>query len=469
MDWFLDYSIRLLLVGTVIMLIAMIVRHFWRSDSLVSKPFWVGLLVLVLVSPILGILFKEQGLAVVPIPSDMPLPTLLETEQGFSYESGQSAGSEVEWNTASSLSAVLASASLIGILVLGVAHRKMRRLRLRSMPLVDQADRRLFDELVQEMGLANTPELLVSKETPVPFVSGIMSPCLVLPKEFWSTLTDEEKGQLGRHEFAHLQSHDSAFLFVVDVLRHLFWYHPFFHYGSYQYRRSMELVADRRSFRDADEGVRYTQLLVTLAESLPHFHISITPQPSALGHRKLFLERSQSILNSLHRPMPKAAPILAVSLSFCALALGVVSVEMQPPSMGYSASNVSDVDGLVGPLEIVDFDHRYLDGQKVTLFMCEEPDGELVTVGLCRDQGEIPSGVWFYGSFDPRHSEVTIIPEASPEEAYLHELMLDWIRRSFTAEEWERVRQLDPWPLEKGPELYALGILEAWDTMEEMR
>ena len=112
-------------------------------------------------------------------------------------------------------------------------------------------------------GLAYTPRTAVS-----PVVVGLIRPLIVLPSDFYSRYTPDERALILAHERMHLRRGDLIANAVWSAIRCLLWFNPLTHLATGRFRFDQELACDANTLKDPGRS-RKTYATAMLKTLLP--------------------------------------------------------------------------------------------------------------------------------------------------------------------------------------------------------
>jgi beta-lactamase regulating signal transducer with metallopeptidase domain len=112
-------------------------------------------------------------------------------------------------------------------------------------------------------GLAYTTRTAVS-----PVVVGLIRPLIVLPSDFYSRYTQEERALILAHERMHLRRGDLVANAVWSAMRCLLWFNPLTHLATGRFRFDQELACDANTLKDPARS-RKTYATAMLKTLLP--------------------------------------------------------------------------------------------------------------------------------------------------------------------------------------------------------
>lgn len=127
---------------------------------------------------------------------------------------------------------------------IALQFRGLRRLLAHSLPAPSQFNA-LVAECARLLGLKAAPEAREIEGAGSPFVSGLFRPCLVLPAATLTRFDAHALRQIVLHELAHVRRKDLWTLWIVHVMRTLYWFHPIAHWIAYRAGLERELACDQ--------------------------------------------------------------------------------------------------------------------------------------------------------------------------------------------------------------------------------
>jgi len=93
-------------------------------------------------------------------------------------------------------------------------------------------------------GLKSIPTLRVSHRNIGPFVTGVISPSVIIPSDFMQDYTPAQRHYALVHEFAHIKRKDLWAAFAALVFRAVNWFNPLVHYAVHKMRVDQEAACD---------------------------------------------------------------------------------------------------------------------------------------------------------------------------------------------------------------------------------
>lgn len=106
------------------------------------------------------------------------------------------------------------------------AHQELRRLLSRANICTDwHAQAHLF-QLKKTLGCTRSIKILVSQEFTTPFTAGVITPCICLPEYSLKAPKKHDLAAIIAHELVHIKAYDNLFLFCINLLQCVFFFHP---------------------------------------------------------------------------------------------------------------------------------------------------------------------------------------------------------------------------------------------------
>jgi beta-lactamase regulating signal transducer with metallopeptidase domain len=139
--------------------------------------------------------------------------------------------------------------------------------RLSRALTASETDQRA-QSLARKLGIKRRIILVESTRASVPFTFGIWKPVVVLPRNFFDTLTPQQQDVALAHELAHVARFDSAWRALSNAACALLWWHPFAWLTKRELDHASELVADEASLLVADGPSHLAECLVACAKQV---------------------------------------------------------------------------------------------------------------------------------------------------------------------------------------------------------
>ncbi len=145
-------------------------------------------------------------------------------------------------------------------------HRLQRLLR-ESTP-GDALLAGLIAELAAQIGLGNTPRVVLTASDCSPFVCGLRHPVLVMPAALAPSLSPTELRHVLLHELAHLRRRDLVWGWISELARVVYFFHPVVHWIAYRARLERELACDQLAM--SHSGHNAGEYAATLVRVVSH-------------------------------------------------------------------------------------------------------------------------------------------------------------------------------------------------------
>lgn len=199
----------------------------------------------------------------------------------------------------------LLAAWLAGAVVMGLRLGRQQRAFRRGLGRL----RRREDGLQQAESVAGLPAAL-----------GLLRPAIVVPADFDTRYSREERELMHAHERSHIVRGDLQINALVAGLRSVFWFNPLLHYATRHFRHDQELACDQRVIARHPRGRR------AYGEAM--FKTQLASQPLPLGCHWAAFHKARSHplkerIAMLKQPTPTAARWIGGGTLVLVLALGV--------------------------------------------------------------------------------------------------------------------------------------------------
>ncbi len=369
----------------VIALVAFAAGRLTRRNGVLRYSFYVGALLLMLLSPALAIIGQRCEIAffAVPVEADDPLGRAASSprdpgdasggtiefvslpastnrpwsgETTFTFAAGFPAAGRPSEAGASSVAlpptslppeesdshvfvlhfalAVWGAGVVFLLARLLAAYRSLRRIRRDAVPLASRHLEPLRDWLKSAFADRPIPPIVTSNLAPTPISFGFVRPLVVLPHGLIDCLEREQLRQIIAHEVAHVVRRDQWMLFLERIVGALFWPHVVVHALQRAIDRAREEICDNFVLRFFD-AASYSRTLLFVTEWSAR-----RPQPSlaaGLLKRRKLETRIAGLLDGrrvlMTRPYRSTVFSLVLGLTLLStLLLGAgVRTESDPP------------------------------------------------------------------------------------------------------------------------------------------
>lgn len=182
---------------------------------------------------------------------------------------------------------------LSGVLILSarwfMAQFQVRNVLKRSNSVENLS---LLNKIASEIQLNRDIDILMTKESDVPFVMGLFRPALILPEKMLNEKYREELPSILAHELMHIKSRDLLWMGAIQWVSIFLWFHPLSWRIGSVHSMACEEVADTVAAKVSGGVERYSGTLARVAlEAVSH--------PSAVA--ALSMARSPQVLSRLSR------------------------------------------------------------------------------------------------------------------------------------------------------------------------
>jgi TonB family protein len=135
-----------------------------------------------------------------------------------------------------------------------------------------------FNQLVTQIQLTKTPQLLISLKAEVPMAIGWLKPVVLLPIAMITNLNSVQLEMLILHELAHIRRHDYLVNFFQTIIELLFFFHPSVHWVGKQIRNEREYCSDDIAVQHCGDAIAYAHTLTDTASLCSKKHFQTIPQ-----------------------------------------------------------------------------------------------------------------------------------------------------------------------------------------------
>lgn len=235
------------------------------------------------------------------------------------------------WLTGAALVAVVWV--IVALAIVAVLLRDalmLRRIVRRSTPLEAPEWRDILWEIADRLELPDTPRLLRSADSKMPFACGVRRATIVLPAECdgWSLA---RRRAVLLHELAHVRRHDLVGHMLGRIACAVYWFHPLVWTAARRLRSESERACDDLALGCGTQASDYAEHLLEIVTSVRR---ASTPTVAlAMARRKEFEGRMLAILDpDVRRTGPKRweSGALVVSLATMAILVGAATPARKP-------------------------------------------------------------------------------------------------------------------------------------------
>ena len=134
----------------------------------------------------------------------------------------------------------------------------------------------VVEQCAARLGLKRLPTVRVVKGEGSPMVCGMRRATLVLPAALVDEVDRPALRQIVLHELAHLQRRDLLTVWVIHMMRTVYWFNPVAHWVAYRAGLERELACDRLAMLSS--GASAAAYALTLIDAA-----SVRSQPLVLN------------------------------------------------------------------------------------------------------------------------------------------------------------------------------------------
>lgn len=189
--------------------------------------------------------------------------TVSRDTRGGQSRPARSAGSPLYW--------VVLGVWLGGVGI-GLARYMHALLRLRNLVRVATRPNAelesTYQRLGRSLGLRALPSLLISDRIESPALVGAFRPVILLPQWLAEKCNDEQVGWSLRHELVHWRWLDSLIIFIRDIVRAVFWFHPAVWWGSRRLTEALETACDHALVQSFPQAGQYAEYLFEILRAI---------------------------------------------------------------------------------------------------------------------------------------------------------------------------------------------------------
>ncbi len=149
---------------------------------------------------------------------------------------------------------------------------------------------RVFEECGRELGIKRKIRLAVQHVFPVPAITGVIKPVLILPVE---TLSGKDAGKMKHillHELTHYKKGDIIVTYLLNILNAVYWFNPLVWVCCGLVRKDMEILCDNRVIGRIGKENRQNYIETVLQFSLKKHTPGLNPAMS-LGDGRIAMQK----------------------------------------------------------------------------------------------------------------------------------------------------------------------------------
>lgn len=354
-------AIGLVAKATVILSVALVVAWFARRGSAKTLHLlWKTTFAVLLVFPVLILMSPAWVLPILParttaIDHHLPGETASEPSPAGNrpnadrrpnpvapvpathLSSPTRADGPIPLTPASAVFLIWALGCGVGLVSLGVAAFRFRKLARGATPIRDPDWMRATDRLRQRAGVRADARILSSAEVSTPMTGGPLRPVILLPASAGSW-TPGRREMVVSHELVHVRRRDALWRLVAGAVVALYWFHPLAWLASRLAAAARERSCDEEVLALGVRPSAYARHLFSLASE-------IAPGPPVLSLPVVQHPHLESrIMSILKQHRPRFSRIRTCAALAVVGVVGVVAACARPVPMDAAANSTPPVE-----------------------------------------------------------------------------------------------------------------------------
>lgn len=195
--------------------------------------------------------YRPVGMQGEPFQNTAGMEGSVAQEQSSAQDSTQSEGkvgsgsNSINWYYTAVYVWAAGMLAMLGWLIICAAQIKWKIALNKAGPVPDWT-LRIFEECKKELGIKKDVGLVVQHIFPIPAITGVLKPILILPVQ---TLSGKDAGQMKHilmHELTHYKSGDIIATTILNILNAVYWFNPLVWLCCKLIRKDMEILCDTR-------------------------------------------------------------------------------------------------------------------------------------------------------------------------------------------------------------------------------
>ena len=342
-------------VPTITIVAALCARLMHHAPPRYKHRLWVAALLLGIVLPLLSLGSASGGLGISLTATEQTIGMIQSSSskgstQIFSWFGGRPHRKSLFFNPLLTwlLTCGYTASCCYSLACLGWAWRRTTRLRASSCvrPLPDRLAK-IVEGFATAFNYSHIP-ILSSDEIAGPVTIGLLHPVLILPKNFFTGVSEVDFSSAICHELAHIRRHDFALNLAYELISLPVSFHPATAMMKARLGQTRELVCDEIASTHLANRTLYARSLLNIAQS-----INAKPSKSvssyALGmfDNNTMEERVIRLLDKSNPPS-KRMRIVLVSIAASLLALFTIVVSAFSLQVAQTESEAVNLKPFVG-------------------------------------------------------------------------------------------------------------------------
>ncbi len=263
---------------------------------------------------------------------------------------------------------LVCAAYIAGVLVklVGLLHgrHRLQALLAGTRPLANPELHGTLIESIRRMEPKRNITLRVTPQRTSPFACGWLQPVIVLPAHLLETLSRAQLAMIVAHEAAHVRRDDAVAIFVLGLVRAIFWCNPFALALTRRARLAMELASDALALQSIPAARR------DYARTLLDVLCAGSEDQTAPGAVSLVRMSESARIKALLTRRDLSQPVLVRKLAVLAVAAMLI-----PPAAGAAAIVVTNPATNAAGIQVIDGRITSAFGQRIFGENLEHHDG----------------------------------------------------------------------------------------------
>lgn len=208
----------------------------------------------------------------------------------------------------------------------------LRRFTKLAKPIEEDALAAEMESAREVLGIRDLPPIRASDSIRVPLVVGMIKPCVILPRAMLSELDCREKTEILIHECAHIVRGDQWVQKLQRLAEALYWFHPLVYWMNRELNACREELCDNHVLGEST-AADYAETLLRVAEWCPPPTIC-RESLTVLFRPEDLKERIQRLLDDQRSRMTGVSVSARLSITVAVVGVGLLCAAFQPAPQG---------------------------------------------------------------------------------------------------------------------------------------
>ena len=173
----------------------------------------------------------------------------------------------------------------------------------------------IFEECKKELGIKRDVGLVVQHVFPIPAITGVLKPLLILPVQIISGKDGEQMKHILLHELTHYKNGDIIATYLLNVLNAVYWFNPLVWLCCKLIRKDMEVLCDTRVIDRLGKENRQAYIHTILRFSQLKHTPGLTPAMSLNDGRVTMQKRILGMFGCKRTKTRIKIPVLLICMS----------------------------------------------------------------------------------------------------------------------------------------------------------